>query len=98
MTKTLQGSKLEDTENGSEYNGGSRELCLAEGTTMKDAPVILSFSNTRPQTAEIFFEDCLMACVFLCINLIENNKTRFLLHFRNRGYRGYSYIVLKTDE
>jgi hypothetical protein len=28
MTKTLQGSKLEDTENGSEYNGGSRELCL----------------------------------------------------------------------
>jgi hypothetical protein len=22
--------------------------------------------------------------------LIESNKTRFLLHFRNRGYRGYS--------
>jgi hypothetical protein len=25
---STQGSKLEDTENGSEYNGGSRELCL----------------------------------------------------------------------
>jgi hypothetical protein len=25
---STQGSKLEDTENGSEYNGGSKELCL----------------------------------------------------------------------
>jgi hypothetical protein len=32
-----------------------------------------------------------MACVFYSMPaLIESNKTRFLLHFRNRGYRGYS--------
>jgi hypothetical protein len=36
------------------------------GTTMKDAPSNSFFLEyiTRPQTAEIFFEDCLMACVF----------------------------------
>jgi hypothetical protein len=72
------------------------------GTTMKDAPSNSFFLEyiTRPQTAEIFFEDCLMACVFLCMpNLIENNKTRFLLHFRNRGYRGYSiHRFDKPDE
>jgi hypothetical protein len=91
---STQGSKLEDTENGSEYNGGSKGAMLGlTGTTMKDAPSNSFFLEyiTRPQTAEIFFEDCLMACVFYGMpNLIENNKTRFLLHFRNRGYRGYS--------
>ncbi len=91
---STQGSKLEDTENGSEYNGGSKGAMLGlTGTTMKDAPSNYFFLEyiTRPQTAEIFFEDCLMACVFYGMpNLIENNKTRFLLHFRNRGYRGYS--------
>jgi hypothetical protein len=45
----------------------------------------------RPQTAEIFFEDVLMACVFYGMPiLIENNKPRLLYHFKNRGYRGYS--------
>jgi hypothetical protein len=57
----------------------------------RDVPQFFLEYITRPQTAEIFFEDCLMACVFYGMpNLIENNKTRFLwLHFRNRGYRGY---------
>lgn len=91
---SVQGSKLEDTENGSEYNGGSKGAMLGlTKTTMKNAPSNYFFLEyiTRPQTAEIFFEDCLMACVFYGMpNLIENNKTRFLLHFRNRGYRGYS--------
>lgn len=45
----------------------------------------------RPQTAEIFFEDMLMACVFYGMPiLIENNKPRLLYHFKNRGYRGFS--------
>jgi len=44
----------------------------------------------RPQTAEIFFEEVLMACVFYSMPiLVENNKPRLLYHFKNRGYRGY---------
>jgi hypothetical protein len=46
---------------------------------------------TRTQTAEIFFEDVLMACVFYGMPiLIENNKQRLLVHFRDRGYRPFS--------
>jgi hypothetical protein len=45
----------------------------------------------RPQTAEIFFEEVLMACVFYGMPILcENNKPRLLYHFRRRGYRGYS--------
>jgi hypothetical protein len=45
----------------------------------------------RPRTAEIFFEDVLMACVFYGMPILaENNKPRLLYHFKNRGYRGYS--------
>ena len=45
----------------------------------------------RPQTAEIFFEEVLMACVFFGMPILcENNKPRLLYHFKNRGYRGYS--------
>jgi hypothetical protein len=44
----------------------------------------------RPQTAEIFFEDVLMACIFYGMPILpENNKARLLYHFKNRGYRGY---------
>ncbi len=44
----------------------------------------------RPQTAEIFFEEVLMACVFYGMPILcENNKPRLLYHFKNRGYRGY---------
>ena len=45
----------------------------------------------RPQTAELFFEDVLMACVFYGMPLLcENNKPRLLYLFKRRGYRGYS--------
>jgi hypothetical protein len=45
----------------------------------------------RPQTAEIFFEDVLMACVFYGMPILaENNKARLLYHFKNRGYRAFS--------
>ena len=45
----------------------------------------------RPQTAEIFFEDVLMALVFYGMPVLaENNKPRLLYHLKRRGYRGYS--------
>ena len=45
----------------------------------------------RPQTAEIFFEDVLMAMVFYGMPILaENNKPRLLYHIKRRGYRGYS--------
>lgn len=45
----------------------------------------------RPQTADIFFEDVLMAIVFYGMPLLaENNKPRLLYHLKKRGYRGYS--------
>ncbi len=60
---------------------------------MDDAPSNEFFLEyvARPQTAEIFFEDVLMACVFYGMPLLcENNKPRLLYHFKNRGYRGFS--------
>tara|TARA_R110001632_G_scaffold232748_1_gene374471 strand:+ start:6 stop:1076 length:1071 start_codon:yes stop_codon:yes gene_type:complete len=46
---------------------------------------------SRPQTAEIFFEDVLMACVFYGMPILaENNKPRFLYYLKRRGYRGFS--------
>jgi len=59
---------------------------------MEEAPSNEFFLEyvARPQTAEIFFEDVLMACIFYGMPiLIENNKPRLLYHFKNRGYRGY---------
>ena len=45
----------------------------------------------RPQTAEIFFEDVLMACIFYGMPLLcENNKPRLLYYFKRRGYRGFA--------
>jgi hypothetical protein len=45
----------------------------------------------RPQTAEIFFEDILMALVFYGMPVLaENNKPRLLYHLKRRGYRGFS--------
>ncbi len=60
--------------------------------SMEEAPSSEFFLEyiARPQTAEIFFEDVLMACVFYGMPiLIENNKPRLLYHFKNRGYRGF---------
>lgn len=59
---------------------------------MEEAPINEFFLEyiARPQTAEIFFEEVLMACVFYGMPiLVENNKPRLLYHFKNRGYRGF---------
>jgi hypothetical protein len=61
--------------------------------SMEDAPNSMFFLEyiARPQTAEIFFEDVLMACIFYGMPILaENNKPRLLYHFKRRGYRGYS--------
>ncbi len=61
--------------------------------SMEDCPPNHMFLEyvARPQTAEIFFEDVLMALVFYGMPILaENNKPRLLYHLRRRGYRGYS--------
>jgi hypothetical protein len=61
--------------------------------SMDDAPINHFFLEyiARPQTAEIFFEDVLMACVFYGMPILaENNKPRLLYHFKRRGYRGFA--------
>ena len=61
--------------------------------SMEDAPPNHFFLEyiARPQTAETFFEDVLMALVFYGMPILaENNKPRLLYYLRRRGYRGYS--------
>ena len=61
--------------------------------SMEDAPPNHFFLEyiARPQTAETFFEDVLMALVFYGMPILaENNKPRLLYYIRRRGYRGYS--------
>jgi hypothetical protein len=61
--------------------------------SMESAPANQFFLEyiARPQTAEIFFEDILMALVFYGMPLLaENNKPRLLYHLKRRGYRGFS--------
>jgi len=74
--------------------GGGSNGSLHGITTfnMEDAPSNEFFLEyiARPQTAEIFFEEVLLACVFYGMPiLVENNKPRLLYHFKNRGYRHY---------
>ena len=61
--------------------------------SMENAPADQFFLEyiARPQTAEIFFEDVLMACIFYGMPILaENNKPRLLYHFKRRGYRGFA--------
>ena len=61
--------------------------------SMEEAPANKFFLEyiARPATAEIFFEDVLMALVFYGMPLLaENNKPRLLYYLKRRGYRGYS--------
>ena len=74
-------------------NGSKGALHGLTKFSMEDAPPNSFFLEyiARPQTAEMFFEDVLMACVFYGMPLLcENNKPRLLYYFKRRGYRGYS--------
>ena len=76
--------------------GGQGSKGALHGLTvfsMEDAPANTFFLEyiARPQTAETFFEDVLMALVFYGMPLLaENNKPRLLYYLKRRGYRGYS--------
>jgi hypothetical protein len=61
--------------------------------SMDQAPANSFFLEylSRPPTAEMFFEDMLMAIVFYGMPILaENNKPRLLYYLRRRGYRGFS--------
>ena len=70
--------------------GAMHGLC---GFSMEEAPSNQFFLEyiARPATAEIMFEDMLMAMVYYGMPILaENNKPRFLYHLKMRGYRPYS--------
>ena len=78
---------------GATFGGSNGALHGLTKFNMANAPSNAFFLEyvARPQTAEIFFEEVLMACVFYGMPILaENNKARLLYHFKNRGYRGFS--------
>ena len=61
--------------------------------SMEEIPANMFYLEyiARPQTAEMFFEDILMALHFYGMPILaENNKPRLLYYLKRRGYRGYS--------
>jgi hypothetical protein len=61
--------------------------------SMEEAPSNMFFLEyiARPQTAEMFFEDVLMALHFYGMPILaENNKPRLLYYLKRRGYRKFS--------
>ena len=61
--------------------------------SMEEAPFNMFFLEyiSRPPTAEIFFEDVLMALHFYGMPILaENNKPRLLYYLKRRGYRKFS--------
>ena len=61
--------------------------------SMEEAPFNMFFLEyiSRPPTAEIFFEDVLMALHFYGMPILaENNKPRLLYYLKRRGYRQFS--------
>ena len=61
--------------------------------SMEEVPANRFFLEyiARPQTADMFFEDILMAIHFYGMPILaENNKPRLLYYLKRRGYRGYS--------
>ena len=93
-------AKLVSSENGVEYDKGSKgALHGLTGMNMGDVPNNYFFLEyiARPKTADMFFEDVLMAAVFYSMPvLVENNKKLMLKHFKVRGYRGF--IMSRFDK
>ena len=82
---------ISGTVGGGGSNGSLHGLTTFSMTP--DVPTTKFFLEyvARPQTAEIFFEEVLMALVFYGMPILaENNKPRLLYHLKRRGYRGYS--------
>lgn len=82
---------ISGTTDGSGSNGALHGLTTF--SMLSDVPSSQFFLEyvARPQTAEIFFEDVLMAMIFYGMPILaENNKPRLLYHIKRRGYRGFS--------
>ena len=82
---------ISGTTDGSGSNGALHGLTTF--SMLSEVPSSQFFLEyvARPQTAEIFFEDVLMAMIFYGMPILaENNKPRLLYHIKRRGYRGYS--------
>jgi len=76
-------------------NGGGSKGALHGMTKfhMDDGPVNAFFLEyiSRPPTAELFYEDVLMAIHFYGMPiLVENQKPRLLYYLKERGYRAFS--------
>ena len=86
---------------GVNYGVGSNGAChgITSSNVAEWAPSMRFFLEyiARPQTATIFFEDVLMACIYYGMPiLIENNKPAILRYFKNRGY--HHYCMLRPDK
>jgi hypothetical protein len=93
ISTTVDGVKKDGSYSEESSRGSKGALHGLTGLSFSDAPNNTFFLEyvSRPRTAEMFFEDVLMACVFYGMPiLVENNKQRLLYHFKNRGYRGFS--------
>lgn len=93
ISTTVDGVKKDGSYSEEGSRGSKGALHGLTGLSFSDAPNNTFFLEyiARPRTAEMFFEDVLMACVFYGMPILaENNKARLLYHFKNRGYRGYS--------
>lgn len=76
-------------------NGGGSKGALHGMTKfhMEDGPTNAFFLEyiSRPPTAELFYEDVLMAIHFYGMPiLVENQKPRLLYYLKERGYRAFS--------
>lgn len=93
ISGVVDGRSKKSLKDSANTGGSNGALSGVTTFTLKNAPsnyFFLEYVN-RTQTAEIFFEDVLMACVFYGMPiLVENNKPRLLYHFKNRGYRNFA--------
>ena len=93
ISGTVEGVRKDGSYNEETSRASKGALHGLTGFNLGDVPSNTFFLEyvARPKTAEIFFEDVLMACIFYGMPILaENNKPRLLYHFKNRGYRGYS--------
>ena len=93
ISGTVEGVRKDGSYDQDNNRASKGALHGLTGFSFSNAPNNTFFLEyvARPQTAEIFFEDVLMACVFYGMPILaENNKPRLLYHFKNRGYRGFS--------
>jgi hypothetical protein len=93
ISTTVEGVRKDGSYDEDNNRSSKGALHGLTSTSFSNAPNNSFFLEyvARPRTAEMFFEDVLMACVFYGMPILaENNKPRLLYHFKNRGYRGYS--------